>query len=142
MRQRAARFQTEIKLPEYAPAQPPEDEQKKAQRAARFGTEYTPAAPAGLMEIGVCACGARLGALPSYHAGHQETVRRSAVRCHDMWAEPAGGADSPTLLAGDEWPVRQPGDGARMQTCWRSARSATGTSRAARRPSTCTGWTA
>ena len=50
MRQRAARFQTEIKLPEYAPAEPPEDEQKKAQRAARFGTEYTPAA--GLMEIG------------------------------------------------------------------------------------------
>ena len=50
MRQRAARFQTDFRAPEYGPAEAPEDEQKKAQRAARFGTQYAP--PGALMDIG------------------------------------------------------------------------------------------
>ena len=52
MQVRAQRFQTELKLPDYRPAEQPEDEAKKQQRAARFGVEYTPADKGALMEIG------------------------------------------------------------------------------------------
>lgn len=52
MRVRAQRFQTDLKLPEYAPAEQPEDEVKKQLRAARFGVEYAPADRGALMEIG------------------------------------------------------------------------------------------
>lgn len=51
MQVRAQRFQTELKLPEYRPAELPEDELKKQQRAARFGVEYT-ADKGALMDIG------------------------------------------------------------------------------------------
>ncbi|CAL8462820.1 g2354 [Coccomyxa elongata] len=52
MQVRAQRFQTELKLPEYRPAELPEDEVKKQQRAARFGVEYT-ADKGALMDIDV-----------------------------------------------------------------------------------------
>lgn len=52
MQVRAQRFQTELKLPDYRPAEVPEDEAKKQQRAARFGVEYTPGDKGALMEIG------------------------------------------------------------------------------------------
>ena len=70
MRRRAARFQTDFKAPEYKPAELAEDEQKKAQRAARFGTEYAPRGGA-LMEIG-----APHAATASWHQG-----RTSSVAC-------------------------------------------------------------
>ena len=51
MQIRAQRFQTELKLPDYRPAELPEIEVKKQQRAARFGVEYT-ADKGALMDIG------------------------------------------------------------------------------------------
>ena len=47
---RAARFGLEDSAPSYAPAEVPEDEVKKQQRAERFGTEFK--AAEGLMDIG------------------------------------------------------------------------------------------
>jgi hypothetical protein len=52
MRQRAERFHTELRLPEYRPAEEAEDELKKQQRAARFGVEYVPGGNGALMDIG------------------------------------------------------------------------------------------
>ena len=63
-RQRAARFQTEDRLAEYRPPTDPEAEERKRERAERFGTTYEPPDETGLIEVGVRPCVALSTTLP------------------------------------------------------------------------------